>query len=91
MQKAQPMTSYDQLEMRCPRLGGPVVFSYCRQEGGELPCARVLSCWQPVFSVESYLRENLGEKRWELFCRQAPKDRLTVLISLADAAKKSKR
>jgi hypothetical protein len=81
---------YDHLEMRCPRLGGEVPFSYCKQEGGDLPCPRIIACWQPYFPVEAYLKEKLTPAQWDRFCDQAPKHKVTTLVELIEAAKKRK-
>lgn len=81
------MESYRDLVIRCPRLGGEVPFSYCEREAGDLPCRLVVGCWGAGFPVDAYLRETLPSEAWERFCRQAPKDRLTTLIDLAEMAK----
>ena len=81
------MTRYDHLEIRCPRLGGEVTFAYCRKEAIDLPCARIIYCWGVVFPVEAYLRESLGEKKWEMVCRQTPRDKVVTLVDLAQTAK----
>jgi len=81
------MESYRDLVIRCPRLGGEVPFSYCVQEAGGLPCLQIVRCWEAGFPVEAYLRATLPPEAWERFCRQVPKDRMTTLIDLAEAAK----
>ena len=81
------MGNYDHLELRCPRLGGEITFSYCRKEGGELPCLRIITCWYPFFPVEQHLRESMTADVWDNFVCQTPKDKITTLIELIDAAK----
>jgi hypothetical protein len=81
------MGNYDHLELRCPRLGGEVTFCYCRKEGGELPCLRIITCWYPFFPVEQHLRESMTADLWDNFVYQTPKDKITTLIELIDAAK----
>jgi len=83
-------TKYDDREIRCPRLGGEVQFSYCRRESGYLPCPRVVICWQAFFPVEQYLMENMSAEMWERFSQQQPKDKVTTLLDLIEAAKKQK-
>jgi hypothetical protein len=82
------MESYGERLIRCPRLGGEVPFSYCEREAGDLPCRQVVRCWAAGFPVEAYLRETLGPEAWERFCAQVPKDRLTTLLGLAEAARR---
>lgn len=82
------MQRYDHLEIRCPKLGHELTFSYCRREGGDLPCQRTVKCWQSFFPVEAYLREALPTEAWERFSRMAPADKMTTLIDLIEQAKK---
>jgi hypothetical protein len=79
---------YDQLELRCSRLGTEVKFSYCRQEGGEFPCLRIIGCWYPFFPIEQYLKETMDAESWNAFVVRMPKDKITTLIELVEAAKK---
>jgi hypothetical protein len=74
--------------MRCPRLGGEVTFSYCLVEGGDLPCPRIIICWQPYFPVEAYLRERLTQEQWDRLFNREPKHKLASLVELIEAAKK---
>lgn len=81
---------YDHLEIRCPKLGGEVVFAYCKKEGGDLPCPRTIQCWQRYFPVEIYLRERLTESDWDRCFNSPPKAKMTTLIELIEEAKKRK-
>ena len=81
---------YDNLEIRCPRLGGEVTFAYCQKEGGDLPCPRILACWQPHFDVETYLGGKLTKTEWDCCFNRPSKDKVTTLIELIEAAKKRK-
>ena len=83
-QKAKP---YDQLEQRCPKLGGEVTFAYCRQEAGDLPCPRTIACWELYFPVETYLRARLTRQQWDRFFNQRPREKVDTLIELIEAAK----
>jgi hypothetical protein len=82
------MDRYENLELRCPRLGGEVKFSYCRKEGGDLPCLRIITCWYQYFPVELHLRESMTKDSWDCFVGQMPKDKVTTLIELIEEAKK---
>ena len=79
---------YDHLEVRCPKLGGQVTFAYCQKEGGDLPCRRTMSCWQPYFPVVSYLRTTLTESQWDRCFCQKPKETIASLVELIEAAQK---
>jgi len=82
------MGSYGDLAIRCPRLGGEVTFSYCEREAGELPCRRIVQCWEAGFPVETHLRETMTHAVWERFCGQVPQDRIATLLDLVEAAKR---
>lgn len=75
---------------RCPRLGDEMPFSYCLQESGALPCSRIISCWSPVFDVESFLHEKMKDHEWKKFRNAQPKDKVSTLIEIIEAAKRGK-
>lgn len=79
--------TYDHLEIRCPKLGGQVTFAYCRREGGAIPCQRTIICWQSRFPVEVFLKSVLTEADWETWTNQKPKEKMTSLLELIEAAK----
>jgi hypothetical protein len=82
------MQSSHELFIRCPRLGGEAPFTYCLQEAGDLPCQRIVHCWQAYFPVEEYLRKALSPRRWEEFCNKEPKGKIPSLIELIEQAKR---
>lgn len=77
------------LERRCPRLGGPVSFSYCLcSEADNRPCSKVLDCWWERFDVAGYLTETLGFAEVEKLQTAAPRPKVQSLLYLVTAAKK---
>ena len=76
--------------MRCPRLGDEITFSYCLRESGAHPCSRIVSCWSVMFDVESFLHKNMTVQDWESFKNTQPKDKVTALIEIIEAAKRKK-
>jgi hypothetical protein len=76
--------------MRCPRLGHEITFSYCLRESGAFPCSRIVSCWSVVFDVESFLHANMAASVWASFNNAKPKDKVTSLIEIIEAAKKKR-
>ena len=87
MVNAEPVNGY---QLRCPKLGGEVTFAYCLREQGDLPCARVILCWQRHFPVVKYLRERLTEEQWEACFDKPSQGKVTTLVELMEAAKKRK-
>lgn len=82
------MKTQDELWMRCPRLGGETPFTYCMVEGGDLPCPRIVACWQAFFPVEMYLRKMLSSRRWEAFTERKPREKLASLLESVEEAKR---
>jgi hypothetical protein len=82
---------YDSLQIRCPKLGGEVTFAYCRVEGGDIPCMRIIACWRSCLPVACYLEETLTPAQAERFGELKPRDKVVTLIELIEAAKKEKR
>ena len=76
--------------MRCPRLGGPVNFGYCRKVGADtLPCDKILDCWWQRFDVAGHLAACLTREEFEALGRRRPPAKITSLIDLIEAAKKN--
>lgn len=73
----------DGLERRCPRLGGPVSFQYCRTCGREgFYCWKVIDCWWERFDVVSFLKANLTEAEFESLAAAKPEPKITSLVDL---------
>ena len=80
--------SKDRLERRCPRLGGPVTFQYCRRCGDpDLPCWKIFDCWWESFDIMDYLRQNLPEESFQRLVQTKPKPKIGSLIELIEQAK----
>ena len=78
----------EQTQIRCPRLGHQVSFSYCRIESAGLPCFKALDCWFEKFPVEKYLREELSPEEWEKAFEARSKPKMASLLDLIEQAKK---
>jgi hypothetical protein len=77
----------DHRKRRCPRIGGPVDFAYCRTcgEGGGY-CFKVLDCWWEIFDVRAHLRETLSEAQIAALMAKRPKPKVTSLVEMIQAA-----
>ncbi|HOW57959.1 MAG TPA: hypothetical protein PKZ12_08140 [Smithellaceae bacterium] len=75
---------------RCPRLGQEVIFSYCLQESGELPCPRIMHCWSHLPSLEKLLQHTLKPEQWDKFINRQTPDKISSLIEIIEAAKAKK-
>ena len=78
-----------QLVRRCPRLGNPVPFHYCKICGDERqPCFKILDCWWEYFDVVQYLKDNMSEAQFDRLMKARPKPKVTSLVELIEQAKK---
>jgi hypothetical protein len=80
----------DDFMIRCPRLGNPVPFSFCRFESKGLPCFKIMDCWYDYFMIEDFLRRELKPDDWEKLFNQLPKPKVLTLVELIEEAKKRK-
>ena len=75
--------TYDHLERRCPRLGGPVTFYYCRTCGDNMAlCGKISDCWWEYFDVISYGKENLSASEFDAMMTPEPVNKVTSLVEL---------
>jgi len=79
---------FEDQEIRCPKLGGPVTFSYCCVEAIDLPCSRAIKCWCDRFDVESFFRRNLGHDKFQLAFEKIQQSRLDNILELIERAQK---
>lgn len=80
----------DNLEIRCPRLGGPVPFTYCEKTGSNgRPCFKVVDCWWQHFDVTAYLRSRLTAEEYEAFLQQRPRPKLSGILELIAQARRN--
>ncbi len=88
MTEEQPTAVHEEKEIRCPRLGGPATFSYCRIENVGKPCSRAILCWAEHFDAEDFFRKALTDDEFrECFCRP-PTPKIITIMELIEKAKK---
>jgi len=78
----------DSFQIRCPRLGQQIHFSYCRQENMGLPCFKTLDCWYIHFDVVEHLRQELSAAEWEESFEKPPTPKILSLAELIEKAQK---
>ena len=85
-------TDKDRLTRRCPRLGGPVSFEYCRScEQDRRPCWKVFDCWWERFDIVSHMKTCLSPEQFERLVESRPKPKMDSLLALIAQAKKNIR
>jgi hypothetical protein len=74
---------------RCPRLGGPVEFYYCKtcQRQGE-PCGKIIDCWWEVFDVQKYLEDHLSAETLDKLRIEKSEPKICQLLNIIDQTKK---
>jgi len=82
-----PDDTHDAREIRCPQLGGPVTFGYCRKMNDDLPCRNLLGCWSGRFDVVAFLRATYTVDELKRAFAPRDKTRFQRLIELAERAK----
>jgi len=50
----------------------------------------MIPCWSPFFDIETFLKKNLSPEQWAAFVSYQPKEKITSLIELIEAAKTKK-
>jgi len=78
----------DSFQIRCPRLGQQIHFSYCRQENLGLPCFKTPDCWHVHFQVVAYLKHELSAAEWQEAFEKPPTPKI---ISIAELIEKAQR
>lgn len=81
-------TEYDHQERRCPRLGGPVTFAYCRcGDAGNAPCFKIFDCWWERFDVVALMRYHLPPEDFDRLCQARPAPKISSLLEIIAQAK----
>jgi len=80
----------DDYKIRCPRLGHPISFSYCRSENMGIPCFKTLDCWFEYFNVEGCLRETLTQEEWNRSFQGQGKSKVLSILELIEQARNRK-
>ena len=80
----------DKFNIRCPRLGHQIYFSYCRAENNGLPCFKTLDCWHVHFDVEKFLKNELTDREWKKIFSEKPRPKMLSLLELIEKAKNKK-
>ena len=79
----------EELESRCPRLGGTVPFRYCMAPAEPTACPKILDCWWEVFDVTSYLKARLSEEDFlRVVNNRKPPSRMNTILDLVEKFKK---
>jgi hypothetical protein len=79
----------DTFQIRCPRLGHQIYFSYCRKENLGLPCFKTLDCWHVYFPVQEFLRQELNQEEWQDAFEKPAQPKLVSLVEIVARVQKN--
>jgi hypothetical protein len=81
---------HDTLIIRCPQLGGEVPFHYCRTINEDLPCRRIILCWEFRIEIAKFLNENYTIDQIQRALAPPTKTRIETILEHIEKAKKIK-
>ena len=81
---------YDALIIHCLQLGGEVPFKYCRTMNEDLPCRRMMVCWEFRMRISKFLAEHYSIDQIQRALAPPTKTRLDTILELIEKAKKTK-
>ena len=81
---------HDALVIYCPQLGGEVPFKYCRTMNEDLPCRRMMVCWEFRMEISKFLAEHYSIDQIQSALAPPTKTRLESILELIEKAKKIK-
>ena len=79
---------HDSLMIYCPQLGGEIPFRYCRTVNEDLPCRKVVVCWEFRIEISKFLGEHYSIDQIEHMLAPPTKTRLETILELIEKAKK---
>jgi hypothetical protein len=81
---------HDALMIRCPQLGGEVPFRYCRIVNEDLPCRRIIVCWEFKIEISKFLGDHYSMDQIQRVLAVPIKTRLDTILELIEKAKRVK-
>ncbi len=81
---------HDSFNIRCPQLGGEVPFRYCRTFNEDLPCRRIIVCWEFRMEIARFLSEHYSIDQVERALSPPTRTRIETILELIEEAKKLK-
>ncbi|MGB7574656.1 MAG: hypothetical protein WBN53_12475 [Thermodesulfobacteriota bacterium] len=81
---------HDALIIYCPQLGGEIPFRYCRMVNEDLPCRRIMVCWEFRIEISRFLGEHYSVDQIQRALAPPTKTRLDTILELIEKAKREK-
>jgi hypothetical protein len=80
---------HDTLMVHCSQLGGEIPFRYCRMVNENLPCRRIISCWEFRLDIMQFLSEQYSTEELQRVLAPPTKTRIETILDLIEQAKKT--
>lgn len=81
---------HDTSTIYCSQLGGEVPFRYCRMVNEDLPCPKIMVCWEFRMDIAKFLGEHYSIDQIQKALTPSAKTRLDTILELIEKAKKIK-
>ena len=81
---------HDALIIYCPQLGGEIPFRYCRMVNEDLPCRRIMVCWEFRIEISRFLGEHYSVDQIQRALAPPTKTRLDTILELIEKAQREK-
>lgn len=85
-----PNPPSEDFDIRCPRLGHQINFSYCEIENSGIPCFKTLDCWYSYFDVQKFLEDKLSKADFQKAFIDKGQPKVLSLLDLIAKAKANK-
>ncbi len=81
----------DSFQIRCPKLGHLIPFSYCQNENLGTPCFRALDCWFDYFPVRPFFLKELSVDEFRNCFETPSQPKLSSILEIIEKFKKEDR
>ena len=78
---------HDALIIYCSQLGGEIPFRYCRIVNENLPCRKIMVCWEFRMEISKFLSEHYSIDEIQRALAPPTKTRLDTILELIEKAK----
>ncbi len=85
-----PVEEHDAFIIYCPQLGGEIPFRYCRMVNEDLPCRKIMVCWEFRIEISKFLTKHYSLEQIEHALAPPTKTRLDTILELIEKAKQIK-
>ncbi len=80
---------YDSLITHCPQLGDEIPFRYCRIVNENIPCRRIVACWELRIEISRFLDEHYSLAELQRALSPPAKTKIESILELVEKAKET--